>query len=152
METHVQSLLFDGYQAMTIDQAGIDFIKLWEGFESHPYMDVAGKATVGIGHLIKPSEDFSSGVTLSQAESLLYDDLEAPEEALQRLVPADCTQNQWNALASFAFNLGVGSLETMLAHGWPEVPQQILRWDRAGGQQVPGLTRRRKAEAALFHS
>jgi lysozyme len=137
---------------MTIDQAGLDFIKGFEGFSANVYKDVAGHPTIGIGHLVEPSEDFSAGITLNQAETLLWSDLEAPEAALQRLVPRSCNQNQWNALCSFAFNLGVGSLETMLAHGWDQVPTQILKWDHAGGKQVPGLTRRRQAEAALFQS
>ena len=137
---------------MTIDEAGIDFIKGFEGLSLNVYNDVAGKPTIGIGHLIKPSEDFPAPITLEQAEQLLWADLETPEQALAKLVPATCTQNQWNALCSFAFNLGVGSLETMLGHGWDEVPTQILRWDKAGGKQVAGLTRRRQAEAALFVS
>jgi len=137
---------------MTIDQAGIDFIHTFEGFSAHVYNDVAGKATIGIGHLVLPSEDFSAGLTISEAEELLQHDLEAPQQALQRLVPASCTQNQFNALCSFAFNLGVGSLETMLSHGWDQVPAQILRWDHSGGKQVAGLTRRRQAESALFVS
>ena len=134
---------------MTIDQAGIDFITHWEGFVNHVYLDVAGKPTIGIGHLIKPSESFPVPITLEQAQSLLWSDLEAPEEAVNALAPG-CNQNQFNALCSFAFNLGVGSLKTMLAHGFDEVPVQILRWDHAGGKQVPGLTARREAEAALF--
>lgn len=137
---------------MTVDDAGIAFIRGFEGFSASVYNDVAGKPSIGIGHLIKPSESFPTGITLNQAEQLLWQDLEGPETALQRLVPAECTQNQWNALASFAFNLGVGSLETMLSHGWEHVPEKILRWDHAGGKQVAGLTRRRQAEAALFRS
>ena len=137
---------------MTIDQAGLEFIKGFEGFSASVYKDVAGKETIGIGHLVKPTESFPGSITLNQAEQLLWDDLEPVETALQRLVPAECTQNQWNALASFAFNLGVGSLQTMLAHGWSEVPSQILRWTHAGGKEVAGLVRRRQAEAALFES
>ena len=138
---------------MTIDDAGIKFITLWEGFEPNVYLDVAGKPTIGIGHLIKPSEDFSAGITLNQAEELLWRDLEAPEQAIQRLAP-QANQNQTNALASFAFNLGVGSLSQMLSHGFDQAAQQILKWDKAhvNGQlvAVAGLTRRRQAESALF--
>ena len=137
---------------MTIDQAGIDFIKVWEGFSANVYEDVAGKRTIGIGHLILPSEDFPAGITIRQAEELLWHDLEAPELALQRLVPRSCTQNQWNALCSFAFNLGVGALEEMLAHGWSEVSVQIPRWSHAGRVEVPGLVRRRAAEVKLFNT
>jgi len=136
---------------VTIDQAGIEFIKEFEGCVLHVYNDVAGKPTIGIGHLIRPDEDFSAGITQEQAESLLFDDMERFENAVNNLAP-NCNQNQFNALCSFAFNLGTGSLATMLAHGWDEVPQQILYWDHSGGVKVKGLTRRREAESALFTS
>ena len=135
---------------MTIDQAGIDFIKGFEGFSSTIYKDVAGHPTIGIGHLIKPDEDFTMGITLMQAETLLYDDMEPVEAKILGLAPDGCRQNQFNALCSFGFNLGTGALAQMLAHGWEQVPAQILRWDQAAGKVVAGLTRRRIAEAALF--
>lgn len=134
---------------MTIDQAGLDFIKGWESFRPSAYNDIAGYPTIGYGHLIKPSEEFPGTITLSQAETLLWSDLEPVEEAITRLCP-QANQNQFNALCSFGFNLGVGSLETMLGHGWDQVPAQVLRWDHAGGKQVAGLTRRRQAESELF--
>ena len=137
---------------MTIDQAGLDFIRNFEGFSANVYKDVAGHPAIGIGHLIKPNEDFSMGITLEQAQTLLYDDLEGVEAHILQLAPGSITQNQFNSLASFGFNLGVGALAQMLAHGWDQVPQQILRWDHSGGQVVAGLTRRRQAEAALFQS
>jgi len=137
---------------MTIDQTGLDFIKGFEGFSPVPYNDVVGKSTVGYGHLIKSGEDFSMGISLSQGETLLYDDLEGVEARILQLAPTIITQNQFNALCSFAFNLGVGALEQMMAHGWDQVPAQILRWDMAGGKHLAGLTRRRNAESALFIS
>lgn len=135
---------------MTIDQAGLDFIEGFEGFSATIYKDAVGKPTIGYGHLIKPNEDFSMGISLSQGETLLYDDLEGVEARILQLAPGTITQNQFNALASFGFNLGVGALSQMLAHGWDQVPAQILRWDHAGGKVLEGLTRRRHAEAALF--
>ncbi len=137
---------------MTIDQAGLDFIKQFEGFSPVVYNDAVGKPTVGYGHLIKPNEDFSMGISLSQGETLLYDDLEGVEARILSLAPDSITQNQFNALCSFGFNLGVGALAQMLAHGWDVVPQQILRWTHAGGQELPGLVRRRQAESKLFTS
>ena len=137
---------------MTIDQAGLDFIKGFEGFSATVYKDAVGKPTIGYGHLIKPNEDFSMGISLSQGETLLYDDLEGVEARILQLAPGTITQNQFNALCSFGFNLGVGALSQMLAHGWDQVPAQILRWSHAGGKELPGLLRRRQAEAALFIS
>ena len=136
---------------MNIDQTGVNLIKSFEGYRRLPYVDVAGKMTVGIGHLIQEGEDFSAGLTEDEAEALLAGDLALPELTINQQCP-QANQNQFDALCSFAFNLGVGSLKTMLAHGWDQVPTQMLRWDKSGGQQVPGLTRRRQAEVALFNS
>lgn len=135
---------------MTIDQAGIDFITHWEGCKLIPYQDVVGKLTVGVGHLIKPGEDFTGGITQAQADALLMSDVSLVESTLNSLVPEECTQSQWNALCSFGFNLGVGSLKTMLGHGWDQVPEQVIRWNKAGGVPVAGLTARRAAERDLF--
>ena len=135
---------------MTIDQAGLDFIKQFEGFSPVVYNDAVGKPTIGYGHLIRPNEDFSMGISLYQGETLLYDDLEGVEARILQLAPTTITQCQFNALCSFGFNLGVGALQQMMAHGWDQVPAQILRWDHAGGHILTGLTRRRQAESKLF--
>jgi lysozyme len=140
---------------MTIDQYGLDFTKNFEGFSPMPYQDVAGIWTVGYGHKIKAGEDFSAGITIGQGQTLLFDDMEPVEEKIMRLAP-DCNQRQFNALCDFGFNLGVGALEQMLGHGIVSAPEQMLRWNKAhvNGEliAVPGLTRRRQAEVALFKS
>ena len=75
------------------------------------------------------------------------------ENALNKIIPPDCTQNQFDALVSWTFNLGSGSLKTMLAHGWENVPTEMVRWDKARWVEFsPGLTRRREAERDLFLS
>ena len=135
---------------MTVDQAGLEFIKGFEGFSASVYNDVAGKPTIGIGHLIKPGEDFSAGITVLQALTLLYDDMEPVEAKILELAPASCKQTQFNALCSFGFNLGTGALAQMMSHGWDQIPAQIPRWDHAAGKVIPGLTRRRQAEVKLF--
>ena len=138
---------------MTIDEAGLDFTKGFEGFSANPYKDIAGLWTVGYGHKVLPGQDYSAGVTLLQAESLLFDDMEQVEEVVSRYAP-QCNQNQLNALCDFGFNLGIGALEQMLAHGFDQIPAQILRWNKShvNGQlvEVTGLTRRREAEKDLF--
>ena len=136
---------------MQIDQAGIDFIKQWEGFRSMPYKDVAGKWTCGYGHLMRPGDAYPNGITEAEALVLLAMDVAPVSAAVDRLAPL-CNQNQHNALCSFGFNLGVGALEQMLSHGWAEVPEQVLRWTHAGGVVIPGLVRRRQAEVDLFCS
>ena len=137
---------------MQIDAAGIAFIKGWESCSLTIYLDAAGKSTIGWGHLLGDSEMFSGSITQEEAEALLLSDLQTPQDAVNRLADPSCNQNQFNALVSFAFNLGSGSLQTMLAHGWSEVPAQMPRWGYAGARKVEGLGNRRNAEAALFQS
>ena len=134
-----------------IDQAGIDFIKGFEGFSATVYSDVAGFPTVGYGHKLLPGESYPDGITEAGATALLASDVEPVSIAVATLAP-QCNQNQHDALCSFAYNLGAGSLRTMLGHGWADVPNQIPRWVHAGGVVVPGLVTRRAAEVALFLS
>lgn len=137
---------------MKTSAAGLAFIEANEGTSLIVYNDVVGKPTIGCGHLLQPGESYPNGITQDECDALLAADVAHVENALNSLIPADCTQNQFDACVDFGFNLGVGSLKTMLGHGWESIPEQILRWDRAGGQQVAGLTRRRQAEVALFNS
>ena len=140
---------------MTIDQQGLNFTKGYEGFSPMPYQDVAGIWTVGYGHKVLPNQDYSAGITIQQAETILYDDMEPVEEKVLQLAP-QCNQRQLNALCDFGFNLGIGALEQLLAHGFEQIPVQILRWNKAhvNGElvAVAGLTRRRQAELELFNS
>ena len=142
---------------MTISDAGLKFIASNEGFSAHVYEDVAGFPTVGYGHRLLPGESFSFGVDEDEAINLLRTDTEKVQQRMvvyqrEGMIPADCTQNQWDALADFAYNLGPGSLHTMLSHGWDQIPTQILLWDHAGGKVVPGLLARRQRELKLFQS
>lgn len=136
---------------MKISANGLKFITQEEGKKLKVYLDIAGLPTIGVGHLIKPGEDFSAGITDEQAETLLATDVSKVDEVLTRLAP-NLTQNQHDACADFGFNLGVGSLRTLLAHGIDQIPVQILRWDKAGGKEVPALLARRQRELALFQS
>ena len=141
---------------MNISPNGLRLIQSEEGFSATVYNDIAGNPTIGYGHKLQPGEHFPDGVTQALAVALLDQDLALVEVTLIRLVPADCTQNQYDALCDFGFNLGVGALKIMLAHGWDQVPTQILRWDmaRVNGVEVVNadLKTRRAAEFALFNT
>jgi GH24 family phage-related lysozyme (muramidase) len=130
---------------------GLKFIEEQEGLRLNVYLDSIGKPTIGVGHLVLPGEDFSGGITQEQAYTLLATDVAKIDEVLTRLAP-NLTQNQHDALSSFGFNLGVGSLRMLLAHGIDQIPEQILRWDKAGGKEVPALLARRQRELSLFQS
>ncbi|MGO8792923.1 MAG: lysozyme [Terriglobia bacterium] len=135
---------------MQISENGIRFIESFEGFAGKVYNDV-GHPAIGYGHDLQPGESYPDGITQPEAEALLIQDVNtryAP--VVNGLIPSDCTQNQFDALCSFAYNLGTGSLGTMLAHGWDQVPVQIPRWNKVSGQPNAGLTARRQAEVELF--
>lgn len=140
---------------MKIDQAGLDLIRGFEGCRLEVYLDIAGKPTIGVGHLIVPPEtpeNYSEGITQEQADALLLSDLVGVERGVNSIIPESCTQNQYNSLCSFAFNLGVSNMRMMVSHGRDQIPAQILRWDNAGGAESAGLLSRRKAESALFEA
>ena len=139
---------------MKTSPKGVALIKEFEGLRLGAYMCSAGVLTIGYGH----TGGVKSGdrITEKQAEELLVDDLKRFENGVLRVLRTPVTQNQFDALVSFAFNLGVGSLtkSTLLSKlnkGDAEgAAAEFVRWCRAGGQEVPGLKRRRLAETELF--
>lgn len=142
---------------MRTSQAGIDLIKDFEGCELEAYRCSAGVLTIGYGstHNVRPG----MCITRDRAESLLREDLVQYEEAVQRLVTVPLTQNQFDALVCWVYNVGPGAMQSStllrkLNNGKPdkEVANELLRWDKAGGRSLPGLTRRRKSERKLFLS
>lgn len=136
---------------------GLNFIKQNEGFRADVYND-NGKPAIGYGHDLKPGESFPNGITRGQADDLLAADIRPVDHVLSRLADPSCTQNQWDALSDFAYNLGIGDLETLLGHGWSQVPSQIPRWcyekEPVSGIMVKSeeLLARRMKEVALFQA
>jgi len=135
---------------------GIDLIKRFEGLNLTPYRCPAGVWTIGYGHIRTVREGMK--ITEADAEYLLKSDLEISEKIVSRLVEVPLTDNQFSALVSFVFNVGGGNFERstllkLLNRGWYEqVPAQFMRWNKAGGSVVTGLTRRRTAEAQLWNT
>jgi len=135
---------------------GIELIRHFEGCRLNAYLCPAGVWTIGYGH----TADVKEGDSIDQeaAEAFLIKDLEKFEQAVTRLVEVPLTQQQFDALVSWTFNLGAGNLaaSTLLRklnnYQYAEVPEQMMRWVRAGGKVLDGLVRRRAAEAALFQS
>ena len=133
---------------------GVELIKPFEGCYLAAYLCPAGVWTIGYGHTL----DVKEGDSIDQeaAEAFLIEDLEEFEDHVQRLVEVDLSQDQFDALVSWTFNLGYGNLaaSTLLAKLndglYDEVPEQIRRWTRAGGKVLSGLVRRRNAEALLW--
>ena len=137
---------------MQTSENGIAFIKKNEGYARAPYND-NGKLCWGYGHDQQAGEPEPVQISEPDACVLLVHDLASRyEPAVNALVPADCTQNQFDALVDFAYNLGVASLRMMVAHGWDQVPDQALRWNHVAGAVNVGLTARRQAEVDMFKS
>lgn len=140
---------------MRISEKGLDGIKAHEGLVLHVYDDGVGFATIGYGHLIKPGESFTE-ITEAEATELLRRDVAVAERAVNRLVKVPVTQDQFDALVSFTFNLGEGSLErsTLLkklnAGDYNGAANEFPRWVRAGGRVLAGLVNRRNDERELF--
>lgn len=141
---------------MRTGRDGVELIRHFEGCRFDAYLCPAGVWTIGYGHTANVKE----GDTIDQeaAEAFLIEDLESFERDVTRLVEVPLTQQQFDALVSWTFNLGVGNLaeSTLLKkvnnYQYAEVPEQMMRWVRAGGQVLDGLVKRRAAEAALFQN
>lgn len=141
---------------------GIELIKHFEGFRPKMYKDAVGLPTIGYGTLIDTAAEQwlkTATITPAQAEELLRKDLVAIERNLNLMVPVGITQNQYDALASFAYNLGIGALKssTLLKKVRanakdPSIRAEFLKWVHAGGKVLAGLQRRRGAEADLYFS
>lgn len=141
---------------MQTSVVGRDLVKSFEGLKLKAYKDIVGVWTIGWGHTDGVYEGLD--IDLEEAEDLLTEDLGKVERAIQILVKVPVNQNQYDALASFIFNVGVrafrnSTLRRYLNEGdyWG-AGDQFKRWNKAGGRAVAGLTRRREAEAKLFNT
>ena len=133
---------------------GIELIKHFEGCELEAYKCPAGVWTIGYGHIKGVHEGMK--ITEMQAEEMLKSELHEYEGYINDYVTVPLNQNQFDAMVSWVYNLGGGNLRasTLLkvlnAGDYDGVPAQMLRWNKAGGKVLEGLTRRRQAEADLF--
>lgn len=141
--------------------AGIALIKQFEGVRLKAYKCPAGVWTIGYGSTRwNDDENVEEGdhVGLEGAEKLLKRDLEHFEYAVNKLVTAEITQNQFDALISFVYNVGEYALKksTLLqqlnAGNTARAADEFLKWTKAAGKELPGLVKRRAAERALFLS
>ena len=144
---------------MKTSQSGISLIKGFEGKRLNAYDDGVGVWTIGFGTIKYPNGvrvKKGDTCTEAQAESYLKNDLVKFENAINRLVKVPLNQNQFDALSSFTYNLGETNLSssTLLkklnAKDYAGAADQFLRWNKAGGKVMSGLTRRREAERNLF--
>ena len=144
-----------------IDEKGINLICSFEGFSEKPYICPAGVPTIGFGTTRYPSGNKvtmnDQSITKEFAIQLLQHDVKAFELSVDALCVDSLTQNQFNALVSFCYNLGAGALKqsTLLkkvnANTMDKtIKDEFLKWCYAGKTRLAGLERRRKAEANLY--
>lgn len=141
---------------LKISQEGIALIKKFEGCELTAYQCSAGVWTIGYGH----TKGVEKGMTISKesAEDMLVEELHEYENYINDNVTAPLSQNQFDAMVSWVYNLGPANLKasTLLkvlnAGDYDGVPAQIKRWNKAGGVTLDGLIRRREAESLLFQN
>ncbi len=143
---------------MKVSVAGVLLIKEFEGFPhgGRPYKDIVGVWTIGYGHTagVGPS---SARLTEPQAGKLLRQDLDKRYAPPVIDLAVRFNQHQFDAIVSFVYNCGPGAISTstkigraLRAEDWPTAADALLAWDKAGGVAVAGLTRRRRAERAMF--
>ena len=145
-----------------VNRAGLALIKHFESLRLKAYQDSVGVWTIGWGHTGLSADDGSvfSGQLINEieAEKLLIKDLKVFERGVEKLVKVDLTSNQFSALVSFAFNLGETNLRnsTLLKKLNNNDPfgssNEFKKWNKAGGQRLAGLVRRRLSERNLFCS
>lgn len=136
---------------MQIGQAGIDLIKQHEGCRLMAYKCPAGVWTIGYGHT---GSDVKEGLTITpvKAEQLLKADLAKFEKHVQNFDSKyHWNQNEFDALVSFAFNVGsINQLTANKTRAKAQIAQAMLLYNKAAGKVLPGLTKRRQAERKLF--
>ena len=146
---------------MKISSNGIELIKQFEGLSLKPYLDAVNIPTIGFGNTYYPD---GKKVTLQDKEITEERAFEILEyiankdfgSNINKVVKVPLNQNQFDALVSFAYNIGNGNFNSSTLLRWlnqgnyKEASMQLLRWDKSKGIVLNGLTKRRKSEKALF--
>jgi lysozyme len=146
-----------------IGTKGLDLIKSFEGLKLKPYLCPAKVPTVGYGSTFYENDKkvklTDPSITEQRASELLLDSLKGFERYVDSYCRDDINQNQFDALVSFCYNLGPANLKssTLLKKANvnpndPTIAQEFLRWNKAGGKALKGLTKRRQAESDLYFS
>ena len=139
---------------MKISQKGIDLIKKFEGCKLYAYRDSVGVVTIGYGHT--KGVKMGMGITQQQAETFLKEDI-VPIERILNGMGINYTQNQFDALTSWIFNLGQDNFKSSTMYKYIvakrsdiEITDQMVKWCNAGGKPLLGLKKRRITEANMF--
>lgn len=142
---------------MQVSQNGINLIKQFEGLRLTAYNDGVGVPTIGYGHT--KGVKYGTTITQKQADQFLIEDVNEHIITMKQLITTQLNQNQFDALASFHFNLGRYILvndKTLLRNinnrSWDKVSSHLLQYSYGGGRFMQGLYNRRVKEVALFNT
>jgi len=145
---------------MKTSELGLALIKHYEGFRSKPYRCPAGLWTVGYGHVINGGRnlpvDCNRVFSIGEIDALLIADLKRFERGITLYCPVQLTQNQFDALVSFSFNLGLGTLQRSTVRqrinrlDFKGAVKVLLQYNKGGGKVLKGLVLRRQDEAKLL--
>lgn len=144
-----------------VNKAGIDLIKSFEGLFLKPYLDPVQIPTIGYGTIAYPNGKKVTmqdrAITEAEATEYLMHEVDEKAHNVEKMTKVALNDNEYAALVSFAYNVGWQGLQgstlmKLLNAGTDRgaVADQFLRWNKAGGKELPGLTRRRQAERSLF--
>jgi lysozyme len=146
---------------MNISENGLEFIKKQEGFVSCPYLDQVKKWTIGIGSTFyengMPVQEHDPCITPERAMELVHNYLKPVIQEIPKLVNKPLTQNQFDSLCSFIYNVGMGAFKSSTLLKKIQVnpkdsmiANEFEKWVRGNGRVIGALVSRRKAEAALY--
>ena len=146
---------------MKLSSSGLDLIKRFEGYSDRPYLCAAGKPTISYGLTYYPNGKKvtmkDSKITKEEGDEMFYKIVSNFAADVLKLVKTNITVNQLNALTSFAYNVGVANLQKStllkLVNINPNdamIAKEFLKWNKAAGKELKGLTNRRIAESALY--
>jgi GH24 family phage-related lysozyme (muramidase) len=152
-----------GFSIGRLSKPGAGFIARFEGCVLRMYNDPTRNATIGVGHLIhlgpingREPPEFKRGITRQRALELLMGDAGKAGQSVRQMVKVPLNQQQLDALISFTFNCGAGSLSVSTLRArlnrgdYAAVPHELNKWVFSSGKRLPGLVRRRQAEGVLF--
>ena len=147
---------------MEFSKNGLELLKVLEGFRAKTYRDAAGVLTVGYGHVVKRGDGIPDGDVIStiKAEEMLKQDVQDAVDCVNEAVVSPLTQNQFDALVIFVYNVGANAfhhsymLQMLNKPDYEAAANQFPKWNKVRNKgmyvELAGLTNRRKAEQKLF--
>lgn len=148
-------------KATKLSLKGLELLKKFEGLSLKPYLCPASIPTIGYGNTYYPNGSkvklTDPAITQAQADQYLLFLMPPYEKAVDSFCRDDINQNQFDALVSLAYNIGVGNLQKStlikkvnLNPNDPTIKAEFLKWNKGAGKVLAGLTKRRQAEADLY--